>query len=486
MCHNAASAIDQLPAWFNRGLAFAILTVLASYIVWVWRRPRVIGRQGWVVTLPGGPLTLLQIGIGIVDLACCALAMFMLLPLEPNIGFVTLAVIFVAATLLGFASHAPGGIGVFDAAMLVALWQFDKQKLLAGLLLFRLLYYVVPFVLSVLILGGRELLLGLPRRSGRRHCRPPPRGRIAPGVRTLGPAKTGRRCGNDCRSRYETAMNRRTLSPSGARESHEASAATISGAANRMTAIHDGGRGARLGPWWDRLKRGRFVLIVTALVFAVLWEGGMLATQAALASFAIIAVAVLIRAASGEIARQTLPHADSPALRVGDPLVEAVLAGLPDPVVALDRHGDVVALNARASAMAPALRRGEPVSLALRVPEVLDSIRRAVATGNSQRVEFFERVPVDRWYEAIVTPMALAGTALARSRARGLPRSHALAAGRGDARRLHRQCESRAAHAARRTVRLHRDLAGARRVTTRRRACASCPSCRRRRPAWRG
>jgi uncharacterized membrane protein YbhN (UPF0104 family) len=163
---NAASAIDQLPAWLNRGLALVVLIVLASYIIWVWQRPRVIGRQGWQVTLPGGPLTLLQIGIGIVDLACCALAMYMLLPVEPNVGFVTLAVIFVAATLLGFASHAPGGIGVFDAAMLVALWQFDKQKLLAGLLLFRLLYYIVPFVLSLLILGGREVLLGLPGRSG--------------------------------------------------------------------------------------------------------------------------------------------------------------------------------------------------------------------------------------------------------------------------------------------------------------------------------
>jgi hypothetical protein len=162
---DAASAIDQLPAWFNRGAAFAILTVLGSYIIWVWRRPRVIGHRGWKITLPGGPLTLLQIGIGIVDLACCALAMYMLLPVEPNIGFVSLAVIFVAATLLGFASHAPGGIGVFDAAMLVALWQFDKHKLLAGLLLFRLLYYVVPFVLALLILGGRELLLGLRRRS---------------------------------------------------------------------------------------------------------------------------------------------------------------------------------------------------------------------------------------------------------------------------------------------------------------------------------
>jgi two-component system phosphate regulon sensor histidine kinase PhoR len=178
-----------------------------------------------------------------------------------------------------------------------------------------------------------------------------------------------------------------------------------------MTAIHDSGRGTRSGPWFDRLKRARLVLIVAAAVFAVLWETGALAGKPSLAAFAIIAVAVLIGAASGETARQTLPHDDSPALRVGDPLVEAVLAGMPDPVVALDRNGDVVALNARASAIAPALRRGEPVSLALRVPEVLDSIRRAVATGSSQRVEFFERVPVDRWYEAIVTPIALAGAA---------------------------------------------------------------------------
>jgi uncharacterized membrane protein YbhN (UPF0104 family) len=85
--------------------------------------------------------------------------MYMLIPGEPNIGFVSLAVIFVAATLLGFASHAPGGLGVFDAAMLVALWQFDKEELLAGLLLFRLLYYIAPFAISLLILGIRELFL---------------------------------------------------------------------------------------------------------------------------------------------------------------------------------------------------------------------------------------------------------------------------------------------------------------------------------------
>jgi uncharacterized membrane protein YbhN (UPF0104 family) len=168
----AASAIDQLPPWLNRALASVTLLVLAFYVVWVWTGRRVVGRDGWQVTLPGGKLTLLQIGIGIVDLSFCALAMYVLVPDEPHIGFVTLAVVFVSATLLGFASHAPGGIGVFDAAMLVALWQYDKEDLLAGLLLFRLLYYVAPFVLSLAILGIREIMLAVRAARARRNALP--------------------------------------------------------------------------------------------------------------------------------------------------------------------------------------------------------------------------------------------------------------------------------------------------------------------------
>src|SRR5262245_23287233 len=100
----AATNIDQLPVWMNRSAAFLTIAALASYVAWVWARPRVVGRGPWTVTLPGGPLTLLQIGIGIIDLGFCALAMYVLVPDEPNLGFVTVAVIFVSATLLGFAS----------------------------------------------------------------------------------------------------------------------------------------------------------------------------------------------------------------------------------------------------------------------------------------------------------------------------------------------------------------------------------------------
>jgi glycosyltransferase 2 family protein len=160
----AAGPIDQLPAWLNRVIAILILVTLASYVGWVWSAQREIGQGEWKVKLPSGPSTLVQIIIGLFDLGFCALAMYMLLPDDPHVGFVTLLVVFVTATMLGFASHAPGGLGVFDAAMLVALWEFDKEDLVAGLLLFRLLYYLTPFVIALAILGVRELLYV---RSGR-------------------------------------------------------------------------------------------------------------------------------------------------------------------------------------------------------------------------------------------------------------------------------------------------------------------------------
>jgi hypothetical protein len=83
------------------------------------------------------------------------------MPLQPGIDFVSLAVVFILATLLGFASHAPGSLGVFDAAMLVALPEFSKEQLLATLLVFRVLYFVIPFGIAISILGTRELWLNV-------------------------------------------------------------------------------------------------------------------------------------------------------------------------------------------------------------------------------------------------------------------------------------------------------------------------------------
>jgi uncharacterized membrane protein YbhN (UPF0104 family) len=151
-----ASAITQLPPWINRAIALFGLMVIASYVLWLLPKPRTIGRAGWQITLPRARLTLLQIGIGVLDLTAGSLAMYALLPANPAIDFVTVLVIFVTAALLGFLSHAPGSLGVFEAAMLLALPQFQKEELLASLLIFRVLYFMLPLCAAVLLLSARE------------------------------------------------------------------------------------------------------------------------------------------------------------------------------------------------------------------------------------------------------------------------------------------------------------------------------------------
>jgi uncharacterized membrane protein YbhN (UPF0104 family) len=161
----AATAMDHLPPAVNRLIALSVLGAIAIYFVWLslGKERRELGQNGWKVRLPSAPLTLVQILIGVVDLGFCALAMYLLMPDQPNIDFISLAVVFILATLLGFASHAPGSIGVFDAAMLVALPEFGKEQLLATLVVFRILYFMIPFGIAISIMGTRELWLNVVR-----------------------------------------------------------------------------------------------------------------------------------------------------------------------------------------------------------------------------------------------------------------------------------------------------------------------------------
>ncbi len=156
-------------------------------------------------------------------------------------------------------------------------------------------------------------------------------------------------------------------------------------------------------PLAARLWRGgRLVIVAAAIVFATLAIAGTLPVAYAFAGFVIVAAAAMLTARSSTKDN----HLAQPVAisERGDDLLRAVIAGLPDPVVALDRTGRVLALNERARVLAPALRQGEPVSFALRMPELIEAIGRA-ATGEEQRVVYFERVPVDRWYETVVMPV---------------------------------------------------------------------------------
>ncbi len=152
------SRIILLDPAIVRAIGVAALVALFGYIGWVWRRPRSLGRNNWRVMLPGGLSTLVQVAIGLADLGSSSLAMYCLMPAVSGDGFFTLAVAFVSATLLGFASHAPGSIGVFDAAMLIALPAIGKEELVAGLLVFRVLYFMIPFALALVTMACWETI----------------------------------------------------------------------------------------------------------------------------------------------------------------------------------------------------------------------------------------------------------------------------------------------------------------------------------------
>ncbi len=168
-----ATAVDRLPPWANRLIGIAGLLIILGYVLWLVPRPRVIGRADWRINLPNWRLTLVQIGIGTLDLSAGTAAMYSLLPAQPVVDPKIVLVTFVTAILLGFLSHAPGSLGVLEATMLLGLSQFVREELLASLLMFRFLYFMLPLSVAALLLGGRELSLlaksAITIRNGRKR-----------------------------------------------------------------------------------------------------------------------------------------------------------------------------------------------------------------------------------------------------------------------------------------------------------------------------
>ena len=164
----ALSVVDHLPPWINRLIGLSGLFAIACYLIWLMPAPRIVGRANWRIVLPSLRRTLLQIGIGTVDRCLASLSIFMLLPASPAVDFATIVVVFVLATLLGAVSHAPGSLGVVEAAIFIGLPQYQREALLATLLTFRVLDFFLPLVLATLMFGLRELRL-LARRAQTRR-----------------------------------------------------------------------------------------------------------------------------------------------------------------------------------------------------------------------------------------------------------------------------------------------------------------------------
>ncbi|MGP8034972.1 MAG: bifunctional lysylphosphatidylglycerol flippase/synthetase MprF [Steroidobacteraceae bacterium] len=134
-----------------------LLGAVAAYAAWAALARGTLELRGWALRAPGPAIGLAQIVVSVADLSLSSAVLWSLLPVDAHIGFVTFLGTYAAAVIAGIVSHVPGGVGVFEAVMLLALPGVPPDALLGSLLAYRGVYYLVPLVFGTLLFGSKEL-----------------------------------------------------------------------------------------------------------------------------------------------------------------------------------------------------------------------------------------------------------------------------------------------------------------------------------------
>jgi uncharacterized membrane protein YbhN (UPF0104 family) len=142
----------SMERWAGAILIAGTLSYLA--LASLWRREFRLFRYTFYI--PDGRETVLQIIIGAVDLAFAAGTLYLLLPDAGVPGLLTFLTIYAVAMVSGALAHAPGGLGVFEAVILLLMPEADKAGVLAALVLFRLIYTYIPFLLGLCVIAFME------------------------------------------------------------------------------------------------------------------------------------------------------------------------------------------------------------------------------------------------------------------------------------------------------------------------------------------
>lgn len=164
----AIGHINQFANSLNRLIGMAVLSGIFVYLVWAAAKKRHVRIRNFIIELPTVGVSAGQLFLGAADVCAAAAVLYVLLPEGHGIAFETFAAIYAFASLLGVASNAPGGIGVFEATMLLAFQNLPKDGMIGALLLFRLCYYLGPFAIALASLGLYEIGMRILKISARR------------------------------------------------------------------------------------------------------------------------------------------------------------------------------------------------------------------------------------------------------------------------------------------------------------------------------
>ena len=135
----------------------ALLAAVAGYFWLVCTRHEPLRFRRFEIPVPKPRVAFAQLGVACADLLCAASVLYVLLPTHLAISFGAFAGIYLIAIAAGVISNVPGGIGVFEAVLMLLLQSVPEVRLLGALVAYRAIYYFAPFVLALALLGAHEV-----------------------------------------------------------------------------------------------------------------------------------------------------------------------------------------------------------------------------------------------------------------------------------------------------------------------------------------
>jgi phosphatidylglycerol lysyltransferase len=141
----------ELPAHGLVTLAgWLLMLVPVAYVVITTRRQTPLGLWKVELPMPSPRIAAAQLALSCLDWALAGAVLYVLLP-PSALSFVTFLGLFFVAILLGMASHVPGGVGVFEGLMVLLLKPYlSSNQLLPALVVFRAVYYLLPFTIALI------------------------------------------------------------------------------------------------------------------------------------------------------------------------------------------------------------------------------------------------------------------------------------------------------------------------------------------------
>ncbi|HKR33556.1 MAG TPA: bifunctional lysylphosphatidylglycerol flippase/synthetase MprF [Steroidobacteraceae bacterium] len=157
----------RLPSWLLRAIAVLLLLAVGALIAAAARTREIRLLNRWPVRLPPPDLAIRQLLISALDLTASAAALWFLLPSD-IIGLPAFFAWYAMAVALGLLSHVPGGLGVFEAVILLACGgRAPPEQIIGALFLYRVVYYLLPLIAAAMLLAGYELRSGVAAPIGR-------------------------------------------------------------------------------------------------------------------------------------------------------------------------------------------------------------------------------------------------------------------------------------------------------------------------------